>query len=100
MSAPKTPRFSKLLVCTDNSPSSPGVINTALEVGRLTSAKLRLLEVVMTPLYQYQLLTSLEQMRAYEQQVRAQLQPHHQQLQILAHHLVGQQTHLVVASIH
>jgi hypothetical protein len=76
MSAPKIPHFSKLLVCTDNSPSSPGVINTGLELARLTSAKIRLLEVVMTPLYQYQLLTSLEQMRAYEQEVRARLEPY------------------------
>ena len=43
MSAAETPRFSKLLVCTDSSPSSSGVINAGLEVGRLTSAKLRLL---------------------------------------------------------
>ena len=55
MSASETPRFSKLLVCTDSSPSSSGVINAGLEVGRLTSAKLRLLEVVMTPLYPDQL---------------------------------------------
>jgi nucleotide-binding universal stress UspA family protein len=74
MPASETPRFAKLLVCTDNSPSSPGVIKTGLEVGRLTSAKLRLLEVVMTPLYQYQLLTSLEQMQAREQEVLAQLE--------------------------
>ena len=77
MSASKTPRFSKLLVCTDNSPSSSGVINTGLEVGRLTSAKLRLLEVVMSPLYPDQLPTSLEQMRAREQDVRARLEPYH-----------------------
>jgi nucleotide-binding universal stress UspA family protein len=76
MPASETPRFTKLLVCTDSSPSSPGVIQAGLEIGRLTSAKLRLLEVVMTPLYQYQLLTSLEQMRAYEQEVRAQLEPY------------------------
>jgi len=76
MPAPETPRFSKLLICTDNSSSSPGVINTGLEIGRLTSAKLRLLEVVMTPLYQYQLLTSLEQMREREEEVRARLEPY------------------------
>jgi len=74
MSPPKTPRFSKLLVCTDSSPSSSGVINAGLEVGRLTSAKLRLLEVVMSPLYPDQLPTSLEQMRAREQDVRARLE--------------------------
>ena len=44
MSVFETPRFSKLLVCTDNSPSSPGVIKAGLEVGRLTSAELRLLD--------------------------------------------------------
>jgi len=70
------PRFSKFLVCTDSSPSSSGVINTGLEVGRLTSAKLRLLEVVMTPLYSDQLATSLEQMRDREQDVRARLEPY------------------------
>jgi nucleotide-binding universal stress UspA family protein len=74
MPACETPRFSKLLVCTDSSPSSPGVIKAGIEIGRLTSAKLRLLEVVMTPLYQYQLLTSLDQMRAHEQEVQAQLE--------------------------
>jgi nucleotide-binding universal stress UspA family protein len=76
MPASVIPRFSKLLVCTDNSPSSPGVINAGLEVGRLTSAKLLLLEVVMYPLYQYQLLTNLEQMRAREQEVLARLEPY------------------------
>ena len=76
MPASETPRFSKLLVCTDSSPSSgnSGVINAGLEVGRLTSAKLRLLEVVMTPLYPDQLPTSLEQMQAREQDVRARLE--------------------------
>lgn len=59
MSAPRIPRFSKFLVCTDRSPSSPGVINTDLDLGRLTSAKLRLLEVVMTSLYADQLPASL-----------------------------------------
>jgi nucleotide-binding universal stress UspA family protein len=76
MSAAETPRFSKLLVCTDNSPSSSGAINAGLEVGRLTSAKLRLLEVVMTPLYSDQLPTSLEQMRVREQDVRTRLEPY------------------------
>ena len=74
MSAPKIPFFSKLLVCTDNSPSSPGVVNTGLELARLTSAKLRLLEVVMSPLYPDQLPTSLEQVRAREEEVRARLE--------------------------
>jgi nucleotide-binding universal stress UspA family protein len=74
MSATMAPRFSKLLVCTDSSPSSSGVINAALEAGRLTSAKLRLLEVVLSPLYPDQLAASLEQMRAREQDVRAQLE--------------------------
>ena len=74
MSAPETPHFPKLLVCTDNSPSSPGVINAGLEIGRLTSAKLRLLEVVMSPLYLDQLPTTLEQMRVREQDVRARLE--------------------------
>src|SRR5660397_209281 len=74
MSASKTPRFSKLLVCTDSSPSSSGVINAGLEIGRLTSAKFRLLEVVMTPLYSDQLPTSLEQMRAREQDTRVRLE--------------------------
>ena len=73
MSAPETP-VPKLLVCTDSSPSSSGVIRAGLEVGRLTSAKLRLLEVVMTPLYPDQLPASLEQMRAREQDVRARLE--------------------------
>jgi nucleotide-binding universal stress UspA family protein len=74
MSAPKTPRFSKLLVCTDDSPSSSGALNAGLAVGRLTSAKLRLLTVVMTPLYADQLPTSLEQMRVREQDVQARLE--------------------------
>jgi nucleotide-binding universal stress UspA family protein len=75
MPAPETPHFPKLLVCTDSSPSSPGVINAGLEVGRLTSAKLRLLEVVLSPLYPDQLPT-LEQMRAREQDVRTRLEPY------------------------
>ena len=74
MPASEKPRFSKFLVCTDGSPSSPGVINTSLELGRLTSAKLHLLEVVMTPLYPDQLPSSLEQMRAREKDVRARLE--------------------------
>jgi nucleotide-binding universal stress UspA family protein len=74
MSAPETSRFSKLLVCTDSSPSSSGVINAGLEAARLTSARLRLLEVVMTPLYPDQLPASLAQMRAREQEVRARLE--------------------------
>ena len=74
MSAAETPRFSKLLVCTDNSASSSGVIKAGLEVGRLTSASLRLLEVVMSPLHLDQLPISLEQMRAREQDVRARLE--------------------------
>lgn len=76
MSAAETLRFTKLLVCTDGSLSSSGVIKAALEVGRLNSAKLRLLTVVMTPLYPDQLPTSLEQMRAREQDVRARLEPY------------------------
>ena len=76
MSAPKIPCFSRLLACTDNSPSSPGVINTGLELARLTAAKLRLLEVVMSPLYPDQLPTSLEQVRAREDEVRARLEPY------------------------
>lgn len=75
MPAPETPQFPKLLVCTDSSPSISGVINAGLEVGRLTSAKLRLLEVVLSPLYPDQLPT-LEQMRAREQDVRARLEPY------------------------
>jgi hypothetical protein len=74
MSASETPRFSQLLVCTDSSPSGSGVISAAFEVGRLTSAKLRLLEVVMTPLYSDQLSAGLEQMRAREQDTRARLE--------------------------
>jgi nucleotide-binding universal stress UspA family protein len=61
MPASETPRFAKLLICTDNSPSSPGVIKAGLEVGRLTSAKLRLLTVVKSPLYSDHLPSSLEQ---------------------------------------
>ena len=76
MFAPKAPRFSKLLICTDSSPSSSGAINAGLEIGRLTSAKLRLLTVVMTPLYADQLPASLEQMRAREQDVQARLEPY------------------------
>ena len=74
MSTADTPSFSKLLVCTDSSPGSSGAINAAFEVGRLTSAKLRLLEVVMSPLYPDQLPTSLEQMREREQAVRTRLE--------------------------
>lgn len=76
MFAPKAPRFSKLLICTDSSPSSSGAITAGLEIGRLTSAKLRLLTVVMTPLYADQLPTSLEQMRAREQDAQARLEPY------------------------
>jgi nucleotide-binding universal stress UspA family protein len=76
MPASETSRFAKLLVCTDSSPSSPGVINAALEVGRLTGAKLSLLEVVRTPLYSDQLPGSLEQMRAREQDALARLAPY------------------------
>jgi nucleotide-binding universal stress UspA family protein len=76
MPASETPRFSKILVCTDNSPSSSGVINTGLELARLTSAQLRLLTVVKSPLYPDQLSTSLEQMRAREQDARLQLEPY------------------------
>jgi uncharacterized protein len=76
MAASGATRFSKLLVCTDSSPSSPGVINAGLEVGRLTSAKLRLLEVVMSPLYPDQLPTSLEQIRVREEDVRGRLEPY------------------------
>src|SRR5665648_446829 len=76
MSAAETPRFSNLLVCTDSSPSGSGVINDALEVGRLTSAKLRLLTVVKSPLYPDQSSTSLEKMRAREQDTRARLEPY------------------------
>ena len=79
MPAPETPRFSNLLVCTDSSPSTSGIINAGLEVGRLTSAKVRLLEVVMSPLYPDQLPTSLEQMRAREQDVRARLEQYRSQ---------------------
>jgi nucleotide-binding universal stress UspA family protein len=74
MPASEKPRFPKFLVCTDGSPSSPGVINAGLEICRLTSAKLHLLEVVMTPLYSDQLSSSLEQMRVREQDVRARLE--------------------------
>jgi uncharacterized protein len=74
MSAPVTRRFSKLLVCADISPSSSGVINAGFELGRLTSAQVRLLTVVLTPLYPDQLPTSLEQMRAREEDVRVQLE--------------------------
>ncbi len=74
MSTANTPSFSKLLVCTDSSPGSSGAINAAFEVGRLTSARLRLLEVVMSPLYPDQLPTSLEQMREREQAVRTRLE--------------------------
>jgi nucleotide-binding universal stress UspA family protein len=77
MAASDKPRFAKLLVCTDSSPSSPGVINAALKVGRLTGAKLCLLEVVMSPLYPDQLPTSFEQMRTREQDVRVRLAPYH-----------------------
>jgi nucleotide-binding universal stress UspA family protein len=76
MSAAETPRFSKLLVCTDSSPSGAGVINAGLEVGRLTSGKLHLLTVVMTPLYPDHLPASLEQMRAREEEVRVRLEPY------------------------
>jgi nucleotide-binding universal stress UspA family protein len=74
MPASETPRFSQILVCTDSSSGSSGVINTGLELGRLTSAKLRLLEVVMTPLYPDQLPSGLEQMQAREQDVRTRLE--------------------------
>jgi nucleotide-binding universal stress UspA family protein len=74
MPTSNTPSFSKLLVCTDSSPGSSGAINAGFEVGRLTSAKLRLLEVVMSPLYPDQLRTSLEQIREREQDVRARLE--------------------------
>jgi len=74
MSTSNTPRFPKLLVCTDSSPGSSGAINAGLEIGRLTSAKLRLVEVVISPLYPDQFPTSLEQMRAREQDVRARLE--------------------------
>jgi nucleotide-binding universal stress UspA family protein len=74
---PKTPRFRKLLVCTDSSPGSSGAINVGLELGRLTSARLRLLEVVISPLYPDQLPTSLEQMRAWEEDARARLEQYH-----------------------
>jgi nucleotide-binding universal stress UspA family protein len=77
MPASETPRLAQLLVCIDNSPSSPGVIKAGLEVGRLTSAKLHLLAVVQSPLYLDQLAASLEQMRAREQDTRAQLEPYH-----------------------
>jgi hypothetical protein len=52
------------------------VINAALEVGHLTSAKLRLLTVVQSPLYPDQLSTNPEQMQAREQDTRAQLEPY------------------------
>jgi nucleotide-binding universal stress UspA family protein len=74
MAVSKTPRFSKLLVCTDNSPGSSGAVNVGLELGRLTSARLRLLEVVMSPLYPDQLPTNLEQMKAREEAARARLE--------------------------
>jgi nucleotide-binding universal stress UspA family protein len=76
MPASETPRFSNLLVCTDGSPSSPGVIKAGLEIGRLTSAKLRLLTVMQSPLYSDQLPGSLEQIQAREQDARAQLTPY------------------------
>ena len=71
---PKTPSFHKLLVCTDSSPGSSGTINVGLELGRLTSAELRLLEVVISPLYPDQLPTSLEQMRAREEDALSRLE--------------------------
>lgn len=74
MPVSKPPRFSNLLVCIDGSPGSAGVINAGLEIGRLASARLRLLEVVPSPLYPDQLPASLEQMRAREQEVRARLE--------------------------
>jgi hypothetical protein len=76
MAALEAPRLLKLLVCTDNSPGSSGVIDAGLEIGRLASARLHLLTVVMSPLYPDQLPTSLEQIRAREEDVRARLEPY------------------------
>jgi nucleotide-binding universal stress UspA family protein len=72
----KTRLFHKLLVCTDSSPGSSGAINAGLELGRLTSAKLRLLEVVVFPMHPDQLPTSLEQMRVREDYAQARLEPY------------------------
>jgi len=63
----KPSHFQKLLVCTDGSPGSSGAIHTGLELGRLSSAKLRLLEVVISPLLPDQLPSDLEQIRVREQ---------------------------------
>lgn len=74
MSESRSLNFQKLLVCTDSSPGSSGAINAALELGRRTAAKLRLLEVVISPLYPDQLPISLEQIRVREEAARARLE--------------------------
>jgi uncharacterized protein len=67
------PLFQKVLVCSDSSPGSAGAIEAGLELCRLTSARLSVLEVAASSLPSDLLPFGPDQMRRFEDEARARL---------------------------